>query len=453
MKTRFLVINLAMILLAACGNPGAVGTAESLSGDESKESPTAVPGMLSVDSTIDLGPISPYIYGSNYGPWTAVPPGKMQEALNSHVTALRFPGGNWGDQNDIQSYQFDSFITLCEKMGAVPTISVRLLGGTPEAAAQLVRYANIEKGYQIRYWSIGNEPDLFERLPNVEYDTVRFNREWRAIAMAMKAVDSTILLMGPELSGGYSSNFATNPKDTAGRDWMTEFLKANGDLTDIVTYHRYPFPLSNYADNVTIDQLRQDPPEWTRTIRYLRDLIYATTGHDLPIAVTEANSNSAPVVQGEASPDSYYNAIWWADILGRMIDANVFMVNQFVLTTASGQSGGWGLIAISGVRPTYYVYQMYHNFGTEKVYAASGIPGVSVYAAKREDGTLTIMVINLTDNEQRVPLQLIGVRLKKVETWLFDRTHNAQALGDQALPAEGILDLPAESISLYVIGK
>ena len=444
MKPTFLLAALILILLISCV-PAAP--------ENIPDTPTSQAGALVVDPQMELGPISPYIFGSNYGPWTSVPAGKMPEALKSHVTVLRFPGGNWGDQNDIQTFQLDMFMNLCKQMGAIPTISVRLLDGTPEAAVALLRYANFEKDYQIRYWSIGNEPDLFGKRPSVDYDTERLNREWRAIAVAMKAVDPTILLMGPELSGAYTSDFATNPKDTSGRDWMTEFLKANGDLVDIVAYHRYPFPVSNNAGNVTIDQLRQNLPEWNRTVQYLRGLVHETTGRDLPIAVTEANSNWGPAVQGEATPDSFYNAIWWADVLGRMIDENVLMVNQFVLTNASGQSGGWGLISILGLSPSYYVYQMYANFGSERVYAASGVENVTVYAAKRTDGTLTIMIINLADNEQRISLSVKGEKLSKAQLWLFDAGHNAEEMGEQPLPADGVLVLPGQSISLYVMEK
>ncbi len=451
MKPRLLLIGLALILQAACGMPGAGGIAPAASNGTPLAALTPIPNILYVNPKIDLGPISPYVYGSNYGPFTAVPAGKMEEALDSHVTALRFPGGNWGDRNDLQTRQLDSFMNFCSQIGAMPTISVRLIDGTPEAAAQLVRYTNIEKGYQVRYWSIGNEPDLYAKRPAVDYDTVRFNREWRAIATAMKAVDPTILLMGPELSGGYTSYFEKNPKDASGRDWMSEFLKVNGDLVDIVTYHRYPFPVNTTGEGYTVDDLRKDLPEWTRTVRYLRGLIRETTGRDLPIAVTEASSNWSSAIRGEGTPDSFFHAIWWADVLGRLIEENVQMVNQWDFTTASGEQGGWGLIAISGVRPTYYVYQMYHNFGSERVYAASGVAGVSLYAAKRADGTLTIMVINLADSGQRVPLQVQGVKLRKAETWLFDATHAAQDLGEQELPADGVLDLPAQSISLYVV--
>lgn len=447
MKLRSLFSAILVFLLSACGS------GNPLTSGNPTIAPTKQPDVLYVDSSQKLGSISPYIFGSNYGPFTSIPAGKLPEALQSHISALRFPGGEFGDANDLQPYQLDSFVELCRQMGAIATISVRLLGGTPEAAAQLVRYVNIEKGYNVRYWSIGNEPDLYEGRPGVDYDTVRFNREWRAIAVAMKAVDPNIVLMGPELSGTYTSNPASNPKDTSKRDWMTEFLKANSDLVDIVTYHRYPFPTQHYSGYATIETLRQDLPEWTRTVRYLHELIRNTIGRDLPVAVTEASSDYTKIQSGEATPDSFYFAIWWADVLGRMIDENVFMVNQWMLANSSGMSGGWGLIASGGVRPAYYVYQMYNHFGTEKIYAISGIQDISTYAAKRADGTLTILVINLTDSNQRVVLQVKGSLPRQAQVWRLDATHNATDLGVQVFAEDGRLDLPMQSMTLFAIRK
>jgi len=152
-------------------------------------------GTLTVDASAELGPISPYIYGANYGPWALVSLDMMPAAEQAGVTHLRFPAGNWGDLNDITPFQLDMFMSQARLFGSEPSISVRLDQGTPEQAAELVRYANIEKGYGIRYWSIGNEPDLF-----TDYTVEELNREWRAIALAMEAVDPSIILIGPEVS-------------------------------------------------------------------------------------------------------------------------------------------------------------------------------------------------------------------------------------------------------------
>jgi len=407
--------------------------------------PTPVAGSLFVDPGKDLGAISPLVYGSNYGPWVAVPFDMLDAAFNSHVTVLRWPGGNWGDQNDIQPQQLDNFMPLLGKIGAIPTISVRLLNGSPDAAAALVKYANIQKGYKIRYWSIGNEPYYYAATLKQPYDTDRLNREWRAMALAMKAVDPTIQLIGPEMDG-YTANEAANKKDSAGRDFMTEFLKANGDLTDIVSIHRYPYPTDTKGTPASIDQMRANSAEWDQTIPYLRDLIHRTTGRDIPIAVTEINSYWSPATSGLTTPDSFYNAIWYADVLGRLIKQNVFMVNMWLF---ADRNSAYGLVTGGKVHPTYYVFQMYYHFGSEQVYAASGVPNVSIYAAKRADGTLTLMVINMADTPQQVPLQVQGLTPgQAAHTWLFDASHNAEDIGATDL-SSGKLSLPGQSISMF----
>jgi hypothetical protein len=120
---------------------------------------------------------------------------------------------------------------------------------------------------------------------------------------------------------------------------------------------------------------------------------------------------------------------------------------------ASRITGGLGLIYGSEIRPTYYVFQIYNHFGNKQVYASTGVEEVTVYAAKREDGTLTIMVINLSVTEQHVPLQVQDMALTQAEVWRFDATHNAEDLGQQSFPPDGSLALPAQSITLYVFGK
>jgi hypothetical protein len=61
------------------------------------------------------------------------------------------------------------------------------------------------------------------------------------------------------------------------------------------------------------------------------------------------------------------------------------------------------------------------------------------------------MVINLSDAEARVPLQVRGVKLAGAEVWLLDAAHNAEDLGVQAFPADGVVTLPAQSATLYAI--
>ena len=434
MKRLFFVFTIVLLFLTACAPA------------EPTPPPTAEPGSLYVNPDVDLGSINPYFLGSNFGPWTSFPLEMLPYALDSGITVIRFPGGAWGDRNKVQTYHLDQFMDLCEQMNAIPTVSVNLRDGTIEEALELLRYANIEKGYDIKYWSIGNEPTLYEAELDETYDTEIHNREWREYAEAMKAVDPDILLMGPELHQ-WGTSFETTLKDPSGRDWMTEFLKANGDLVDIVTVHRYPF-YPGSGEKTSIADLRENTHEWSEMATYLNSLIQEITGRDLPIAFTEVNSDPSHVIGGEASPDSFFNAIWYADVLGRMIQEKVFMINHWVL---SQKRSGHGLFSGYDIRPTYYTFLMYKHFGLQQVYASSGVLDVNVYASRRDDGSLSIIVVNLLDTKQNIRLHFEGEVPAEARVWLLDSTHNAEEIGQQSMPEDGIVTLPAQSVTLYII--
>ena len=440
--TALLVI---VFLVTACAqSPAPLATATIV--------PTPYPNVLFVDPGISLGQISPLVYGTNYGPWIALSVEGLQPAYDSGVSIVRFPAGSWGDHNNVQTYQIDQLMSFIEKVGATAMINVRLLGGTPEQAAEMVRYVNKEQKYGVVYWGIGNEPSLYDgELKNrgESYDIERFNQEWRAFAKAMKKVDSSIKLVGPETHQfSFDYNGASTNFSEANELWMREFLKSNGDLVDIVSFHRYPFPRSFTSGPASIEELRVNAREWDKIIIHLRELIRTETGRDIPIAVTEFNSDYSKSVGGESTPDSHYNAIWLADVLGQMIKNGVFMANHWMLTSKGG-NGGWGLIAQTDVNPSYFTYQMYKKFGDELVYSSSDIADLTVYASLRDDGALTVLVVNLSLEEQIQSLRIAGQAAVKGEAWLFDPVHQAENIGTVDL--SGNHSFPAQSITLFII--
>ena len=450
---KTIILFLLLFALVSCSGNAPTSTPEPLGTPTAAAlpAPTAIRtppvGGLYVDPAQNLGPISPYLYGSNYGPWIAVPTDMLDPTFASGVTVVRFPGGSWGDHNDVKTYQIDAFMNFVGQMEAAATFTVRLLDGTPEQAAEMVRYTNLEKQYGVVYWAIGNEPTLFADELNVgNYDTKRFNEEWRAFALAMKAVDPTIQLIGPEIHQ-YSADPNVQPKDANGLNWMDEFLKTNGDLVDVVTIHRYP-----YGTDITIEELRQNSKEWDATIPYLRTRIHELTGRDLPIAITEINTHYNKAVGGEATPDSHYNAIWLADVFGRMMKNGVFMVNHWLLTSSGGQ-GGWGLIGRGELRPSYFTYQMFtQHFGDTLLYSASDDPIVSIYAAQRPDGARTILLINMASEPVQKTLTLDGQTTSQdAEVWLFDAAHNAEQVESIPIGPTTDLTLSPESLTLLVL--
>jgi hypothetical protein len=391
--------------------------------------------VLRVDTSESLGTISPYVYSANMGQYSIVPPDLMPQAQALGLHYIRY-GGGFSDQGDLRESVIDLFMYQVRQMGAEPAMTVRLLNGTPEDAAYWVQYANVEKDYNIRFWSIGNEPHFFEALMGAEsYTPQDLGQNWRVLAEAMLEVDPTITLVGPDVG----------PEATP---WLREFLRVNGDLVDIVAIHRYPYPGAGRG-GATIDGLRANSKEWDTIIPDLRKLIRDETGRDIPVGVTEVNSNSSNDIGGEASLDSFYNALWLGDVLGRLIRQGVEIVGYWDI---QNPVQGWGLMSSYDLRPTYYTYIMYSHFGTERLASESSDPNVGVYAALRDDGTLTLLVINLGDDEATKTLSLNGFRAgSEAEVWRFDADHNAEQIDSIDITDGGTITVPGQSMTLYAV--
>jgi len=135
--------------------------------------------------------------------------------------------------------------------------------------------------------------------------------------------------------------------------------------------------------------------------------------------------------------------------LGRLIHQRVDIVAQFALQSASN-NGGWGIFSRVEPRPSYFVYQMYRQFGGQLIYSTSGVPDVSIYCAIREDGKLTVLIINLKSDQIEVPLSWEGRSQAHTEYWLFDVSHQATQMDPFEMNNGGSVILPPESISLFI---
>lgn len=410
--------------------------------------PTPLPSGVFVDAGQDQGNVSRYSLGTNHGPWAFLTVELWEHFKKSGITFIRFPGGNWGDENDLNDQHLTTYMMLVRMVNAEPQVSVRLRDSTPGYAVALLKYTQDQK-YNIRYWSIGNEPSLYGvRFP--EWTTEKYNVEWRKFAQAMKAQDPTIRLIGPDIHQ-FTGTPDVDPKDSLGRDWLDEFLKANGDLVDVVSIHRYPFPKERGDAAPSAQDLFASAREWDEIIPKLRARIRTATGRDLPIAVTEFNSDWSGKIEGKTTADSVNGALYVADSLGRMIRQRVDIIAQFTLQM-SASLGALGIFDHYDPRPVYYVYLLYKQFGDELVFASSDDKDVSVYGARRDDGTLTLVLLNLSEQEQTKPIHFAGdAKFGKAEIYLFDAKHKAEKSGTLEIQNGMLLTLPPSSMSLYVI--
>ncbi len=417
--------------------------------------PAPPPDAFWVDPAQDLGEISKFVLGANNGPMFFLGSANIEPAKNSGIAFLRSNGGLAGDRTDIQPFWIDLLMNEARLIGAEPSFQVPLLAGSPEKAAAIVRYANIEKHYGIKYWTIGNEPNDYPKDPALQsrdLNAVTSAQLWHDFAVAMKAADPTIKLYGPDIGQYKKGDPDFDPRDKQGRNYLQEFLKVNGDIVDIVTVHRYPFMVCQGCKNpvpTTPAGLLANTPEWDNIIPDVRSVVKEVTGKELPVGVTEFNSVSSNLHGSDLSPDGFYNAIWLSDVLGRMIRHRPEMLAYWLLK--SGGDEGHGLMDSYNLRPTYYVFQLYKQFGNHLVAANSPDDSVSVFAAKRDDGSVTAILVNRAETAVKKPLKLgNGDALKLSEAYLLDRDHQASAITPSAFTNGDPVELPGYSASLLI---
>jgi hypothetical protein len=340
-------------------------------------------GAAVVVSAASPVPVAPTFFGQNY--WSWVPEwGDPVAGIAAPTTELRLgmlrAGGANNDRQEPVAFslsEVDDFVSFARQVGAEPLLQVPLIktidGAVPSAedAASLVTYVNVTKAYGIKYFSIGNEPDLYEeqKLTSSGYGPKQFCASFREMAAAMRAVDDTIQLVGPDLSWKYVSG---------ANDWLTPFLRDCGDVTDIVAVHRYPLA----PERCTEAAAYSDVTSYRATLTHLKSILEATGQQQKPLAITEANitweGDPAAAALG-ASPGTFPAALWLADNLGASLEAGLYSVDYWSL------SEGWtlGFFDGSSPRPAFHVLRLFSRyFGTEALGVTGAPSGTSVYAGR-----------------------------------------------------------------------
>ncbi|MGJ3240854.1 MAG: GH39 family glycosyl hydrolase [Anaerolineae bacterium] len=406
------------------------------------------PVTVTVDASAIVGTISPYVLGVNHGPWSEVSLQMQENAQQINTPFLRYPGGNWGDQFNLTEAQIDLYMLQAQMWDAVPSIHVRLEGGTPEQAAALVRYANIEKGYDVRHWYIGNEPNLFD-----DYTIEQFNQDWRVFAEAMLAVDPDLILIGPEVSQFPDTTSPNDPNATLNDVWLRQFLEVNGDLVDIVGVHRYPFPLSFAGEPTSLSAMRENVPRWQTVVQNMRDTIDDVLGEPLPVALTEVNSHWSNSGGSIASPDSYYNAVWWSGVLTTLIHEEVDIITYFMFSTV-GANGPFGLLDRYEPRPTYYTYRLYSEIGDNRLQSTSSDDYITALATQDSaSGQVALIVTNLYEEDRAVQIDVSDLDLAAVNTMhILTPELMAEPVPASDYLTDNTLTLPAQSVVLLLFG-
>jgi hypothetical protein len=355
----------------------------------------------------------------NYWQWLSLSDDTAgtESLVSALKPALLRIGGYNNDANVPQPFghaELDTAVAYARAIGAEPILQLPLLAdvdgqpATADSAAALVTYANVTQDYGIKYFAIGNEPDLYATQGSLTdatapaipgYTPKDYCASVRAYVAAIKAVDATAQIVGPDLSYKYVAGGGSN-------DWLTPILQQCGDQFDIVAIHRYPFA----AKAATLASAKQDLGAFRNVMSSVRGILQATGQGAKPLALTEMNVayDTNPCVL-DASPGTVGAALWLADTLGTAIDLGLW--TSAVWDISDGDDWALGLIGPPPAhtpRPAYYAYALFaDHFGPTLLDVASAPSGISAHASRNEaDNATEVIAVNWNAAPATVELQV-----------------------------------------------
>ncbi|GAA0262614.1 cellulose binding domain-containing protein [Saccharothrix mutabilis subsp. mutabilis] len=390
---------------------------------------------VTVNARAGLAAVDPTAVGVNHAIWDAqLGTDAVADLLkDAGVGAMRYPGGSysdiyhWRDHTAPGGYvapntSFDHFMAGVRRAGAQPVITANYGTGTPEEAAEWVRYANVEKGYGVQYWEIGNE----------NYGNGHYGSGWEAdnhpdkspnqyarlvveYASAMKAVDPSIKVGAVLTSPGEWPDGITAAGDAG--SWNQVVLSIAGPVVDFGILHWYPG--GSGAEVLTKTDRVAD------MVRLAREQARRFAGKELPMAMTEVNTSYGRNTQPGAlfAADAYatllangvFNVDWWNVHNGMGTVSTVAGhtdYDDFGLLSSGNCSGEVCQPALNTPFAPYHALAMVSRFarpGDRFVAASSTDPLLRAHATRRTDGGLAVMLVNQDpDNAKTVSLRYAG---------------------------------------------
>ncbi|MFZ0678925.1 choice-of-anchor D domain-containing protein [Candidatus Binatus sp.] len=348
--------------------------------------------------------------------------------------ALRFPGGSLSDDyhwatntTDSNTWQwatsFDSFAQVATTVGTQAFITVNYGSGTPAEAASWVQESNVTKHYGFKYWEIGNECYGSWETDNntLAHDPYTYAQRFQQYYTQMKAVDPTIKIGAVAITGedSYANNTnhpVVNPRTGQTHNgWtpvMLATLRSLGVTPDFLIYHRYAQAPAAESDR----GLLLSNTTWSTDAADLRQQLNDYLGAAAPGVELDCTENNSVYTNPGKQTTSLVNGLFLADSICAAMNTEFNSVVWWDLrngqeTTNNNSSSlyGWRQYGDYGITdsvdpagpadtyPTFYVDRLLQYFargGDQLVSSTSDYPLVSVCAAERTNGGLTLLVVN-----------------------------------------------------------
>lgn len=295
--------------------------------------------------------------------------------------------------------------------------------------ADLVRYINIELGYDVPYWEITNERDYFywdlgtngvQQLADI-YNTV---------AEAMRAVDPSIKLGGPAAQSVSPSSY------------LIEFAKQTSAQLDFLSYHAYASGDGADSDYKIYNSASR---MGATAASFIEQLKAAVPEKEIEVHLNEYNI-SWSWENPEPRMRNHKGAVFDALMMIGAASSGLTAANAW-----NAEDGIYGKGNLYGdIHPNAHIYHYFNHYlqGATLGVTNSNPTDIAVLVTQSTHlHSKGIAIVNRSNSRQEVTVQHLQAQ---ENGWLSIRTdeeglHNSNSLNPFAAP----LTLPPHSVSIY----
>lgn len=352
--------------------------------------------------------ISQYLYGQNA--WMpSIVGGDFENVIDNLNNAGNTPfkiiriGGTTFDNNPPTWSQYESLIHKIRSIGAEPLIQVSI-ASSATYAGNFVNWLNNVRGLNVKYFCIGNEPDLNWVNKSIDGRNIVWGEDvayyFKSRASAMKAVDSSIKIFGPDFS--FFVDNVDNPSWDPMATWQYPLLNNNNhglwgqDANGHYYIDYYAFHVYQYVTPSNIER------KLTTVLSKISSINtnYRDGANPLGWAITETHINTNNDNVGAHDKTwGFYAGQHIAQVFGLGMKHKAFTVAPWSIHESSGARTAFDLGFFDAApaykpRSTYY-HQMMLAHKAKKSYAWGYTNNGLVKQVSTKDETgYAIMVMN-----------------------------------------------------------
>ncbi len=293
----------------------------------------------------------------------------------------------------------DQWVAYAQAIGAEPAVEVPI---GPNASDLGTEWAGMAGG-KIHYWTLGNEPDRPAPSLSVSfqnYNAYDYINDFREFYNSVKRVDPSLIVLGPNLAF---------PEAEDAKDWLTPFLRFDGDIVNLVSAAHYA---GDSRAQASASNLAEDARVFAPDFQTLQSKVSQNSDIYIPVVISNVGLYPAPVSMsalGAAGSDpvtDFTDALWEAEVAGTLLQAGACMGAFGDLE----RPDGLGLISKGNLNPAAWVLKIFAGRWKGVPVTAQVLkPLISVYAAQDpQTKDLSLFILNRSHQYYWLNISLNG---------------------------------------------